>query len=149
MSDVPHATAIALVHDGLRDDVLPAVAEDRHASSALKAALGILRNVASELEAGDAWCAPMLADALPLAAAWPAVLRAPAPQAADEVRRLLEQASAHAGDDPLGARTYLLRAAERTIAEAWRHDGLRQGTLLTDARRVVRADLDAQIALAR
>ncbi|HEX4107557.1 MAG TPA: hypothetical protein VHX88_05450 [Solirubrobacteraceae bacterium] len=149
MTEVPAALAIALVHDGLREDVLGAVEHDRHASSALKAALGILRNVASELQAGEAWCAPVLAAALPDALRWPEALRAAAPHAAAQVERSLAQASGLVETDPPAARTHLLHAAERALAEAWRHEELRAQGLLTEVRRVVRADLDAQVARMR
>jgi hypothetical protein len=149
MSEIGPDLAIRTVHDGLRDDVLPRL-EDRHAVATMKAALGILRNVVTQLEGDDGDSRAVVADHLDRVEGWRAALAGSSPEIAAEVGELGREAAELLPTDPRAARERLLRAAQKTIAFVWQAPELRDDErLVASVRAVTRADVDARLRTTR
>jgi hypothetical protein len=145
MTDIAMTLALEMVEDGLRQDVLPLVA-DSNAAAALRAAVAIVGNVRAELESNQGWRREVLAEALPLADRWPEAIRATAPDTADQVARHLDRARSLT--DSARAHEHLLAAAQCCLVELWRHHEPDR-ELLAALRRVTRRDAEARAAVAR
>jgi hypothetical protein len=141
MTDVDPALALEMVERGLRLDVLPQVG-DEHAAAALRAALTIVANVRVRLETGDRALREVLSAALPGADRWADAITAVSPDAAEQVRQLVERARASADTEPVTARESLLHAAQVCFTAIWR-DGVPDPDLLAALRRVTRLDASA------
>jgi hypothetical protein len=149
MKEVPYELALRTVYEGLQADVLPAL-EDPHAAATMKAALGILRNVAAGLGGGEEAARALLAAGIEPARGWAHALEPTEPDVAARVALLARQAADLSERDPLGAREALLSATRLTVHAIWANPTLRgDQALLASVRRISRQDVEARLALSR
>jgi hypothetical protein len=149
MSEVPYELALRTVSQGLQEDVLPGL-DDPHAAASMKAALGILRNVAAGLAGGEEAARALLAAGIDPARGWAHALEPTEPDVAARVALLTKQATNAAERDPLAAREALLKAARLTVHAVWANPTLRRDpALLASVRRICRQDVEARLALSR
>lgn len=138
---IPVSTVLNGIRSELRAVVVPALDEDEYAISVIYAALGILGDLALQVEATDDW-ARRSAEELNVAC-----LRWAASDAAMNSAEQLEQAS-HLATEEVGAhdRPVLLAAVERLIDELWsRPQDNAARILLADVRAVLAGDLARQL----
>jgi hypothetical protein len=129
----------------LKQIVLPAVCDD-HARAVTLAAIGILGSLATGIREAEEWHAETVAELLPAAAGWEAMLTH-APRDASAVRSLRLQADACATTHPRGARAALMEAAEIVVRVYWRDGGAISESALDGLRSLLAADLTRQLQI--
>jgi hypothetical protein len=126
---IPAATALKLVREQLRSQVLPCLDDDDYARSVLIAAIGVLGAIASTVREDDTWCAASASHMRSELAKWaadPSILEI----TKSAVGELIDQTAR--AETPQSARQLLLAQIEQLARNYWSgsthpaHDGLRR-----------------------
>lgn len=136
---------VARLFDGmrleLRERILPELGDD-YDRAVVIAMLGILGDLALEVVPDEAWCRTTAAELRPAIDRWSEALGGAA-----RVEELARRADAA---PPAAARRALLEAASTIVRAIWHDERLRRdGALLAEIRRALRADLGRQLARIR